>query len=177
MKVTTSYQGVKVALLDRDGVLNEPYKVKANHPYAPLKSDQVRRYQGVTRFLERLKYHDYRIFVVTNQPELSRDNVSWQEMDRINQIVDRLGLVDSFLVCSHLDDHRCSCRKPAPGWFYHIEKTHDIDRNRSFVVGDTWRDIEFSEKIELKGYLINRNYNKGVCCENRINSFEEVKLG
>ena len=47
----------------------------------------------------------------------------------------------------------CDCRKPKPGMLLQALADYDIDKEQSFLVGDSKRDVEAAEAAGVKGYL------------------------
>ena len=47
----------------------------------------------------------------------------------------------------------CDCRKPKPGMLLQALAEYDIDKEQSFLVGDSKRDVEAAEAADVKGYL------------------------
>ena len=47
----------------------------------------------------------------------------------------------------------CDCRKPKPGMLLQALAEYDIDKEQSFLVGDSKRDVEAAEAAGVKGYL------------------------
>ena len=47
----------------------------------------------------------------------------------------------------------CDCRKPKPGMLLRALAEYDIDKEQSFLVGDSKRDVEAAEAADVKGYL------------------------
>jgi D-glycero-D-manno-heptose 1,7-bisphosphate phosphatase len=62
-------------------------------------------------------------------------------VDAMNEVIQRELGVDAVLVCPHDDVDDCACRKPKPGLLLEAIERFDIDRDRSFMVGDRWRDV------------------------------------
>ncbi|MBF1340336.1 MAG: HAD hydrolase-like protein, partial [Megasphaera micronuciformis] len=50
-------------------------------------------------------------------------------------------------------DRKSSWRKPEPGMILQAFADYDIDKKKSFLVGDSPRDIEAAERAGLDGYL------------------------
>jgi D-glycero-D-manno-heptose 1,7-bisphosphate phosphatase len=78
---------------------------------------------------------------VTNQPDIARGTQSAEVVDTMNEVIERELGVDAVLVCPHDDMDNCVCRKPKPGLLLQAMERFDIDRERSFMVGDRWRDV------------------------------------
>jgi len=126
--------------LDRDGVLNKSV-YRDGVPSPPISMDDFELLPGVRDAVDRLKAAGYVLVVVTNQPDIARGTQEASAVDAINAVVQReLGL-DAVLVCPHDDADDCECRKPKPGLLLQAIERFDIDRDRSFMVGDRWRDV------------------------------------
>jgi D-glycero-D-manno-heptose 1,7-bisphosphate phosphatase len=96
---------------------------------------------GVREAVDQLKGAGYVLVVVTNQPDIARGTQSASVVDAMNAVVQRELGVDAVLVCPHDDVDDCECRKPKPGLLLEAMERFDIDRDRSFMVGDRWRDV------------------------------------
>ena len=144
--------------LDRDGTLIE----EVGYPTHP---EQIRILGGVARALGRLSAAGYKLVVVTNQSAIARGLMSEDDLHRFHQALDEqfdlLGArVDAYYACPHHPDASqaqrpdlaidCDCRKPKPGLILRAAKDLDIDMARSWLVGDTWRDIAAAQAAGLR---------------------------
>jgi D-glycero-D-manno-heptose 1,7-bisphosphate phosphatase len=59
-----------------------------------------------------------------------------------------------------VDADGCDCRKPSPGMLRQAAQRWDVDLERSFVVGDRWRDIDAGRAAGCYTVLIERAYSK-----------------
>jgi D-glycero-D-manno-heptose 1,7-bisphosphate phosphatase len=126
--------------LDRDGVLNRSvYRDGVASP--PNSLDDFELLPRVREAVDQLKSAGYVLVVVTNQPDIARGTQSASVVDAMNAVVQRELGVDAVLVCPHDDVDDCECRKPKPGMLLKAMERFDIDRDRSFMVGDRWRDV------------------------------------
>lgn len=50
-------------------------------------------------------------------------------------------VVKDYMFCPHLDEHNCACRKPKPGMIWALAVSYGIDLSRSWIIGDSERDI------------------------------------
>ena len=149
--------GVRPAavFLDRDGVLNEAI-VRDGKPYPPASLDELLIPDGAREALERLKAADYRLVVVTNQPDVATGAQRREVVDAINAALVKALPLDEVRVCYHDDRAACECRKPAPGLLLR-EPAHDLPR--SVMVGDRWRDVEAGARAGVGAcVLIDRAY-------------------
>jgi D-glycero-D-manno-heptose 1,7-bisphosphate phosphatase len=70
--------------------------------------------------------------------------------------------VEHVLVCPHDDADNCACRKPKPGLLYELAASGGIDLSRSFLIGDSWKDIQAGQRAGCRTILLRRPYNKDV---------------
>ena len=133
--------------LDRDGTLIEDADFLTS-------ADEIRILPNAIPGLQRLHEAGYLIVVVTNQSGVARGYLTKRELEKINShLIDQIetlgGHIDAVFCCPHHPDgkikkyaRRCDCRKPRPGLFIQAREELDIDLQRSFAVGDAWRDVE-----------------------------------
>ncbi len=124
---------------DRDGTLSNLVLHDGRYT-APWLSDEFELKLGVERLLKRLGQAGFLRVVITNQPDLTYGHLNYGEHQKIINVVKRLPIDDVF-VCSHGRDDGCNCRKPQPGMIFAAANKWNIDLPRSFIVGDTDKDI------------------------------------
>ena len=149
--------------LDRDGVLNDVV-VRDGQPGSPHSLEQFRPTADLPAIL-RLGAAGLLVFIITNQPDVARGcvtpSVQLAMLDRIRSVVP----VDDFRICMHDDSQPCDCRKPKPGMILDLARFWRVDLGRSFVVGDTWRDMGAARAAGCWSILIRRPYNDGVMAD------------
>ncbi len=133
--------------VDRDGTLIEDVDFLTS-------PEQLRILPNTVPGLARLHEAGYAVIVVTNQSAVARGMLTEEELQAIHeQMIEHVatlgGHLDAVLYCPHLPDGKvaryavdCNCRKPKPGLFYRAREELEIDLERSFAVGDAWRDVE-----------------------------------
>ena len=130
----------KAVFLDRDGTLN-----RLIYGRPPLNLDEMAIYPDALPSLKRLKDAGFKLIVVTNQPDVSRKLITEKSVHELNRaIMDNLP-VDGVYTCFHDDKDNCECRKPKPGMLLQAAKEHNIDLKKSYMIGDTWKDVESGE--------------------------------
>lgn len=119
--------------LDRDGTIIED----RGH----LKdSRDVVLLPGAVDALLRLQ-EKYRLFVVTNQPGVSRGEISAEDAMMINRHLDAVlreyGIdIERWYVCPHDRAEKCECSKPSPYFLKQAAADFNIALNKSFFIGD-----------------------------------------
>jgi D-glycero-D-manno-heptose 1,7-bisphosphate phosphatase len=145
--------------LDRDGVLNAAI-VRQGRPHPPDTVEQVVIIDGVREACRRLSEAGLLLIMVTNQPDIARRTTTRAAVDAINgHLVSELGL-DGVFVCPHDDAAGCGCRKPAPGLLLDAADRMRVDRTRSVMVGDRWRDIEAGRRAGVTTVWVRSDYDE-----------------
>jgi D-glycero-D-manno-heptose 1,7-bisphosphate phosphatase len=113
---------------------------------------------GVPEACQRLRRDGFLLVVVTNQPEVARGRLTRRSVEEINAFLRSRIPLDDVRVCYHDDPDDCDCRKPKPGLLLAAARDLDIALNRSFIVGDRWRDIEAGRRAGCRTVLIDWGY-------------------
>jgi D-glycero-D-manno-heptose 1,7-bisphosphate phosphatase len=159
--------------LDRDGVLNAIVE-RQGRPESPRQRGEFVLVAGARDSVRRLKAAGLPVFVVTNQPDLSRGLLPAPELEAMmRQLVDHVG-VDDTRVCPHEDRHSCACRKPAPGMILELAERWGVDTRRSFMVGDTWRDMKAGRAAGCRTVLLRTWYNDDVAGDVTVSDLGEA---
>jgi len=144
---------VKLAILDRDGVINEDSDAFIKTP------DEWKPVEGSLDAIARLSRAGWRVVVATNQSGLARGLFS---MDTLNAIHTRMrrelaqagGQLDAIFVCPHGPEDGCRCRKPAPGLFDDIARRYETSLRGVPAVGDSLRDLEAATAVGCSPWLV-----------------------
>lgn len=151
----------KAVFLDRDGVLNEVV-LRGKEVASPRSYDEFRLFDGLTPSLQELKDLGFRLFVVTNQPDISRGRMPQSELDKMTHRILTMHPVERVLVCPHDSSDGCNCRKPKPGMLIQIANEENVDLKASFIIGDSVKDIGAGRGAGCKTILLRRDYNQDV---------------
>ncbi|MBZ0299826.1 MAG: HAD family hydrolase [Anaerolineae bacterium] len=148
--------------LDRDGVINE------NRPDHVKTWEEFEWLPGVLTSIQRLSQTGLPIFIITNQAIISRGLAAETTVQDIHArmittIEQAGGHIDRAYYCPHDLHERCECRKPKPGMLKQAAQEFGIDLTRSFLVGDSWSDIEAGLAVGTSSILVmtGRGRNQG----------------
>lgn len=153
----------KAIFLDRDGTINREADNLWN-------IKQLRILPGAARAIRELNKLGFLTVVITNQPVVARGWLDEKGVDRIHAVlVKRLGRkgakIDAIYYCPHHPDSKikryglqCRCRKPNIGMIVSAVKDLNIDLRRSFMVGDSTRDMFTGKKAGLRTILVKTGY-------------------
>ena len=172
----------KAIFFDRDGVINKVVFRNGNYqkPIAPWNINEFKIFPGIKKSFCNLKNLGFKIFVVTNQPDIAKGIIDSCFVSRLNKIILQELPVDEIAVCPHEDKNMCDCRKPKPGMIVSLSKKWGVDCKNSFLVGDSWKDIEAGETAQCTTMLLERHYNTHVKADYKIKNlcqaFEKIRL-
>jgi D-glycero-D-manno-heptose 1,7-bisphosphate phosphatase len=152
---------------DRDGVLVKAI-LRKGAPYAALRWNEFSLAPGATKAVAAVRAAGFLAVVVTNQPEVRRGLLDPALLERFHQRLRDSIPVDDILSCCHDDRDRCQCRKPLPGMILEAARRHNIDLERSYMVGDTERDLGAARAAGLPFVLIDAPYNQRLQSDYRV---------
>jgi D-glycero-D-manno-heptose 1,7-bisphosphate phosphatase len=145
--------GQKAVFLDRDGVLLRSDVVDGK-PIAVQEMDRLEILPGVEQACRDLHAAGFKLVMVTNQPDVGRNLVTQDVVDRMNRHVSDLLQLDDIRVCYHDGKAPCECRKPNPGMLTDAARDLGLDLDSSVMVGDRWRDVEAGQRAGCRTVYI-----------------------
>lgn len=130
-----------VVFLDRDGVINR------RSLWIYLDPTRLNLVDGAPEAIARLNEAGFTVFVVTNQPWVGYGLVSPERMhafhERIRDETEAAGgEIEAFHACTHRHNEDCTCRKPGTGMLEQAAEQVEIDRERSWILGDKPSDVQ-----------------------------------
>jgi histidinol-phosphate phosphatase family protein len=147
-----------VVFLDRDGVVIKEVENLT-------KSDEVKIIQGSARAIKRLNNSEYLSVMVTNQPVIARGWITETELENIHRHMEtalskKSAYLDQIYFCPHhpLSGSVCNCRKPKTGMIAMASKDFNIDKSRSWIIGDRTVEIELGRRAKIKTILVKTGY-------------------
>ena len=177
----------KAIFLDRDGTIN----VEKDYIY---KSEDLVFEEGTIEALKTFKNLGYILIVVSNQSGIARGYFTEADLNifnnNMNEILKKNGVeITEFYCCPHHPDgigkykKVCECRKPNNKMIEDAIKKYNIDREKSYMIGDKISDIGAGLKSNLKTVLVKTGYglkdmekidkNDTLICEN-LKDFSEI---
>jgi D-glycero-D-manno-heptose 1,7-bisphosphate phosphatase len=147
----------KAIFLDKDGVVCETVLYNGQ-PCAPRSLSEFKIIPGVAEAIQKARSLGFKVFVCTNQPDIARGDIKLKVVTEMARIIVEDLLVDEVYVCEHQEKDKCFCRKPRPGMLLEAATKWGIDLKNSFMVGDTWRDIDAGKNAGCKTVLIKTKY-------------------
>jgi len=153
--------------VDRDGTMNR----EVDHLNSP---EQLELIPGVENTIRRLNRSEYRVCVVTNQPVIARGECTPESLRQIHNKLETLlghqgAYVDRIYYCPHHPDKGfagevaglkidCECRKPKTGMIDAAVAELNIDRTKSWMIGDTTSDMLAGRRAGVRTILVETGY-------------------
>ena len=144
----------QAVFIDRDGVINQGVMDEELGQYeSPYHAADVALEDRAVEGLRRLRELGWPVIVVSNQPAAAKGTVSlaelWEVHERVASLLADEGVVlDDWRYCFHHPQGKvpqlsgpCPCRKPLPGMLLAAASKHDVDLERSWMIGDTDSDV------------------------------------
>ena len=177
----------KAIFLDRDGTIN----IEKDYIY---KSEDLVFEEGTIEALKTFKNLGYILIVISNQSGIARGYFTEEDLNifnnNMNEILKKNRVeITEFYCCPHHPDGTgeykkvCECRKPNNKMIEDAIKKYNIDREKSYMIGDKTSDIGAGLKSNLKTVLVKTGYglkdmekidkNETLICEN-LKDFSEI---
>ena len=177
----------KAIFLDRDGTIN----IEKDYIY---KCEDLVFEEGSVEALKTFKNLGYILIVVSNQSGIARGYFTEEDLKAFNnnmneKLKEKSVEITEFYCCPHHPDGLaeykkvCDCRKPNNKMLEDAIKKYNIDREKSYMIGDKVSDIGAGLKSKLKTVLVKTGYglkdmekidkNETLVCEN-LKNFSEI---
>jgi len=146
--------GRLIVFLDRDGTLNEE---PADEKVDSLA--KIRLMPAVIPALLDLQRAGFGFVIVSNQDGLGTPSLPREPFEQAHRFIMELfksqGIdFERVFFCPHFKHEGCACRKPQLGMVADFLAKHEIDKKRSFMVGDRDTDLEFAANLGISGLRI-----------------------
>lgn len=148
---------------DRDGTINEEVGYMDS-------LDKLKIYPVAAQAIRLINLSKMKAIVITNQSGVARGLFNEELVrtvnERIQSDLNKIGAyIDKFYYCPHHPTEgmgaylqTCNCRKPSPGMLLSAAAEFNINLTESYLVGDTFRDIQAAKKAGLKSVLVKTGY-------------------
>ncbi len=137
--------------MDRDGVLNEE---RGEYTFRP---EEFFILPGVPEALALLKKNRYKLVVITNQSGISKGLFTREQMEVCHSLLQEKtnSVIDDILYSPyHPSVTESLSRKPGTLLFERAIARHNVDTTRSWMIGDTDRDMIPAGKLGIRTIFI-----------------------
>lgn len=150
----------KAIFLDRDGVINHPKK-----NYYVYKVEDLIINKGIYEALHFFQEKGYILIIISNQGGISKKKYTIEDVDKLHgymeqQMLEKGIKISAIYYCPHHSiNENCLCRKPKPLMLEKAMARFNIDRTKSWFIGDKMSDIEAGERAGVNTLKIRKNQN------------------
>ena len=143
---------IKTVFFDRDDTICR------NVPYCSKPQDLV-LLKGAGAAIAKLKENGFLLLLVTNQSGISRGYFTHDDLSEIHQkmqndLSESGAIIDDIFYCPCHPSEACQDRKPGIGMFKKASERYDIDKNRSYMIGDKKIDIIAGRSFRINTVLV-----------------------
>lgn len=168
---------MKAVFWDRDGVLNELVYRGGTEYTSPWNTSEIRYKEGALKAVTAAKDAGFLNFIISNQPGVEDHHLTVEELVRVNNTIKAWFRIDDsrMALFKHDDDYY----KPGHGMIMELAQEHDIELNKSYLVGDRYKDIIAGyhsglTTIFLGSYYWAPEHFHGIMPNHIADNFEEV---
>lgn len=153
----------KCIFLDRDGTINKYKGLISNIEEFELE-------ENVIEAIKLINNSEYLAIIVTNQPVVARGICDIATVEEIHRkmstlLGDKGAYIDDIVFCPHHPDKghpeenvkykiQCNCRKPSTEMIDKMVEKYNIDRTKSYMIGDTTTDIQLGKNTGIRAVLV-----------------------
>ena len=142
---------------DRDGIINEVV-MRDGAACSPREASAFRFKPGIREAFQAARDAGFLRIIVTNQPDVERGQIPRHEYEAMQTLVRETLQPDGFEACeaSSNADRR---KKPNPGMLLDAAAQLGVDLKKSWIVGDTWKDVQAGRSAGVRSILLAMDYN------------------
>jgi MurNAc alpha-1-phosphate uridylyltransferase len=142
---------------DRDGIINEVV-MREGAACSPREASAFRFKPGIREAFQAARDAGFLRIIVTNQPDVERGQIPRHEYEAMQTLVRETLQPDGFEACeaSSNADRR---KKPNPGMLLDATAQLGVDLKNSWIVGDTWKDVQTGRSAGVRSILLCTDYN------------------
>lgn len=164
----------KAIFFDRDGVVNK-LVARDGGLYSPRLLKDFIFYDDIKPCIDYLIEKKFLIFIISNQPDISRGQMTIKELDKIDLEINKKLHIDEIYYSFDSEFSINGTKKPSPKMLFQAKEKWKIDFSKSFFIGDSIADRDCAENANLSFILISRSHNKEINCSVKINTLYDIK--
>lgn len=153
--------------LDRDGVINDTILNPKTKEYeAPQSENDFELFCGVLESLKELLKLNYKLFLVSNQPDHAKGKTSLENLLSVHKKMHHILASNNVTFCEYYYCYhhpqgiipeytkKCECRKPGNFFLKEAKAKYGLDMANSWMIGDRDADIQCGQSLGTKTIMI-----------------------
>ena len=151
----------KAIFFDRDGVINK-LVARDNGFFSPRTFDEFYFYEDISICINLLANKGFLIFIISNQPDISRKKMLIQELNKIDTEINKKLHIDEIYYSFDSKAIIGGSKKPSPKMVLKARDKWNIDLSKSYFLGDSLVDIECAKNANVSFILVKREHNQDI---------------
>ena len=164
----------KAIFFDRDGVINKLVN-RDGGLYSPRLLKDFIFYDDIKPCIDYLIKNKFLIFIISNQPDISRKKMNIKELDKIDKEINKKLHIDEIYYSFDSEFSITGTKKPSPKMLFEAKEKWKIDFSKSFFIGDSIADRDCAKNANLSFILISRSHNKDMSYPVQIDTLNDLK--
>lgn len=164
----------KAIFFDRDGVINKLIARDSGF-FSPRTFNEFDFYDDIKLCIDFLVKNKFLIFIISNQPDISRKKMSIKELDKIDIAINKKLHIDEIYYSFDSEFSKNGSKKPSPKMLLEAKEKWKIDFSKSFFVGDSIADRDCANNANVPFILVSRSHNKELNYPRKIDSLNQIK--
>ena len=164
----------KAIFFDRDGVVNK-LVARDGGLYSPRVLKDFIFYDDIKPCIDYLIEKNFLIFIVSNQPDISRGKMNIKELEEIDLLINKKLRIDEIYYSFESAFTINGTKKPSPKMLFEAREKWKIDFSKSFFVGDSIADRDCAKNANLSFILVSRSHNKELNYPVKINTLKDLE--
>ena len=164
----------KAIFFDRDGVINKLIARDSGF-FSPRTFNEFDFYDDIKLCIDFLVKNKFLIFIISNQPDISRKKMSIKELNKIDIAINKKLHIDEIYYSFDSEFSKNGSKKPSPKMLLEAKEKWKIDFSKSFFVGDSIADRDCAKNANVPFILVSRNHNKELNYPCKIDSLNQIK--
>tara|TARA_Y100000389_G_scaffold165501_1_gene169720 strand:- start:233 stop:751 length:519 start_codon:yes stop_codon:yes gene_type:complete len=151
----------KAIFFDRDGVINKLVYREGGF-FSPRKFDDFIFYEDVISCINQLIDKGFLIFIISNQPDISRKKMLPEELEKIDLEINKKLNINQIYYSFDSEVVNGGSKKPSPKMVFEARDKWNIDLSKSYFLGDSEADIECAKNANVSFILVKRKHNQNI---------------
>ena len=144
----------RAVFFDRDGVINPLVYINGAYT-SPKTTKQFKFMPHVFESIEKVQRCGYMTFIVTNQPGIQDGIQTREELDELTTMLLDWLQVDGVY---NAIDKSSPTYKPGNAMLEYFISKFNIDRSKSYIIGDRWKDIVPGHNSGINTIFVGEKY-------------------
>jgi len=114
------------------------------------------------------------IFIISNQPDISRKEMLPEELEKIDSEINKKLNISQIYYSFDSEVVNGGSKKPSPKMVFEASDKWNIDLSKSYFLGDSEADIECAKNASVSFILVKRKHNQNIEYPVYVHSLSDI---